>query len=60
MPEQFIIDKKGKRKAIMLSIKEYEKLLEDLDDLKVMLSRKSEKSIPWEEAKKRLKKSGLL
>ncbi len=56
MPKRFVVDKKGKRTAVMLSIREYEELLEDLDDLKTMLSRKGEKSIPWEEAKTRLKK----
>lgn len=60
MPKQFVIDKKGKKTAVVLSIKEYEELLEDLDDLKTMLDRKREKSIPWEETKARLKRSGLL
>ncbi|MDI6761033.1 MAG: hypothetical protein A3E19_03045 [Planctomycetes bacterium RIFCSPHIGHO2_12_FULL_52_36] len=60
MTKQFVVNKKGRRTAVVLGIKEYEELLEDLDDLKTMLSRKRERSIPWEEAKARLRKRDLL
>ena len=57
---EYIVDKKGKKKKVVLEVDAYEKLLEDLDDLAAMLSRKNEPSIPWEEVKKKLKKDGLL
>lgn len=56
----YIVDDKGKKRAVILPIERYEELLEDLEDLAVMASRDSEPNIPWEEVKKRLKKDGLL
>jgi len=57
---EYIVDKKGKKKKVVLEVEAYERLLEDLDDLAVMVSRKNEPSIPWEDVKKKLKKDGLL
>ena len=31
--EQYIVDEKGQKMAVVLPVKEYEKLLEDLHDL---------------------------
>ncbi len=58
--EQFIVDQRGKRKAVILSIKDYQKLLEDLHDLSVIAERKDEPTISYEEVRKRLKADGLL
>jgi PHD/YefM family antitoxin component YafN of YafNO toxin-antitoxin module len=57
---QYITDDKGKKKAVILDIKEYEKLLralEDLEDKKAFLSVVREKSIPYSGIEARLKKS---
>lgn len=56
----YVVDAKGKKKAVILSIERYRELLEDLEDLAVMASRDKEPNIRWEEVKKRLKKDGLL
>ena len=48
--------KNGKRKAVILPIKEYEELLEDLYDLGVIASRRHERMIPFEDVLRRLKK----
>jgi hypothetical protein len=58
--EQFIVDDKGRKTKVVLPIKDYEKLLEDLHDLAVVAERKCEESIPFEEVEKRLKHDGLL
>ncbi|PYI93604.1 MAG: hypothetical protein DME97_04920 [Verrucomicrobia bacterium] len=48
--------KNGKRKAVILPIKEYKELLEDLYDLGVVASRRHERMIPFEDVLRRLKK----
>jgi len=57
---QYVIDEKGKKTGVLLSLKDYEKLLEDLHDLAVVAERKTEKPIALEELKRRLKKDGLI
>ena len=58
--EQFIVDDKGRKTKVVLPIKHYEKLLEDLYDLAVVAERKCEEAIPFEDLEKRLKNDGLL
>jgi hypothetical protein len=58
--QQFVVDSRGKKKAIVLPIKRYEKLLADLHDLAIVAEGKDEVAIPLEEMKKRLKRDGLL
>ena len=38
--EQYVIDKEGKRIAVLLAIKDYERLLEDLHDLAIVAERR--------------------
>jgi PHD/YefM family antitoxin component YafN of YafNO toxin-antitoxin module len=60
---QYIIDEKGKKKAVVLDIKEYQKLLhalEELEDKKAFLSVVREKPVPYGEIEGRLKKSKRL
>jgi len=54
--EQYVVDEKGKKKGIILSIARFEKMQEDLHDLAVVAERRSEKSITLDELKKRLRK----
>jgi PHD/YefM family antitoxin component YafN of YafNO toxin-antitoxin module len=53
--EQYIIDNKGKKTAIILPMKQYKQLLEDLHDLAVIAERRDESVISLDEMKKRLK-----
>ena len=57
---QFIVNAAGKKTGVLLSIKQYEKLLEDLHDLAVIAARREEEPIPLEEVKRRLQQDGLL
>jgi hypothetical protein len=50
--EQFIVDAKGKKIAVILSMPRYRKLLEDLHDLAVIAERREEKPISLEEIRK--------
>lgn len=57
--EQILYNAKGKRTHVLLPIKTYEKLLEsieDAEDIRAIREVEHEKTIPWEEAKKRLSK----
>lgn len=55
MDTQFIVDEAGIKKAIILPMKDYEELLEDIHDLAVIAERKDETAISFEDLKKRLK-----
>jgi PHD/YefM family antitoxin component YafN of YafNO toxin-antitoxin module len=56
LKEKFLTDKKGHKEAVVLDVKTYEELLEDLEDLAVIADRKHEPTVAWEEVKKQLKK----
>jgi PHD/YefM family antitoxin component YafN of YafNO toxin-antitoxin module len=57
---QYVVNDKGRKTGVLLSLKQYEKLMEDLHDLAVIAECRREKPIPLEELKRRLKKDGLL
>ncbi len=58
--EQFVVDSKGKKTGVILPLKRYQRLLEDLHDLAVVAERRAEAPISFEEMKRRLKKNGVL
>ena len=55
--EQYLFDSEGRRTAVLLSLEQYEKLMEDLHDLPVVAERREEKVISLQELKRRLQKS---
>ena len=58
--EQFVVDAKGKKTGVILSMKRYQKLMEDLHDLAVVAERRAEKPVSLEDMKRRLKNDGVL
>ncbi|MFX0117097.1 MAG: type II toxin-antitoxin system Phd/YefM family antitoxin [Candidatus Hodarchaeota archaeon] len=56
--EQFVVDDKGRKTAIILSFEKYEQLLEDLHDLAVIAERRKEQPMDLEVMKQRLKENG--
>ncbi len=56
----YVVDKQGKKTAVILPIEKYEELLEDLEDLAVIASRKTEPTYDWDNLKKKLKRDGIL
>jgi hypothetical protein len=48
-PVKYITDEDGQRTAVVLPISDYEKLLEDLEDLAVVAERRDEPIIPHEQ-----------
>ena len=57
---QYLVNERGQKTAVVLPIKEYESMQEDLHDLAVMAERRDEPVISFDELKKRLEKDGLL
>jgi hypothetical protein len=60
---EFIRDKRGRKKAVILPIRRYRELLErleDMHDLYIIEKRRHEPRIPWEDVKKRLREDGVL
>ena len=58
--EQYIVDPNGKKTAVILPLKRYRELMEDLHDLAMVADRRKERSISLDEMRRRLKKDGLL
>jgi PHD/YefM family antitoxin component YafN of YafNO toxin-antitoxin module len=60
MTTRYITSEDGDRTDVVLSVAEYESLMEDLQDLAVIAERKDEPTYSLEEVKERLKTDGLL
>ena len=57
---EFITDESGKKKAVIISIAEFEELIEDLEDLAAVAERRDEPTISHENLIKELKQDGLI
>ena len=57
---RYVTNRQGKKTGVVLSLKRYSRLMEDLHDLAVVAERRNEKSVAADEMKKRLHKRGLL
>ena len=57
---RYVTDRRGKRTGVVLSLKRYSRLMEDLHDLAVVAERRDEKPVGLDEMRKRLHKRGLL
>ncbi|MBI5701631.1 hypothetical protein HZC34_07330 [Candidatus Saganbacteria bacterium] len=60
LKEKYITNEKGQKEAVILNVRTYEELLEDLEDLYTIADRKKDKTIPLISVKRSLKRSGLL
>jgi hypothetical protein len=56
---RYVTDRKSKRTGVVLSLKRYSRLMEDLNDLAMVAERRDEKPLTADEMKKRLRKRGL-
>ena len=57
---RYVTNRQGKKTRVVLSLKRYSRLMEDLHDLSVLAERRNEKSVTADEMKKRLHTRGLL
>ena len=58
--EQYIVDEKGQKTAVIIPVEEYEEFLEDIHDLAIIAERRDEPTMTFEELKKKLRRDGLL
>ena len=58
LQEQFVRDAKGKKTGVILPLRRYRQLMEDLHDLAVVAERRSETPISLEEMQRRLSGDG--
>jgi hypothetical protein len=58
--EPYVTDEQGRKTGVILSLKRYQKLLEDLHDLAVVAERREEKPVSLGAIKRRLKKDDVL
>ena len=52
----FIVNEKGHKTGVLLSLKDYRALVEDLQDLAIIAERRAEPSQPFEVVKKKLER----
>lgn len=57
---RYVVNEKGRKTAVIVPIKEYECLLQDLHDLMVVAERRDEPVVNFEDLKEKLKKDELL
>jgi PHD/YefM family antitoxin component YafN of YafNO toxin-antitoxin module len=58
--EQYVVDSRGKKRGVILSLDRYQRLLEDLHDLAVVAERRVEEPVAFDEMRERLRQDGLL
>ncbi len=58
--KEFITDSKGNKKAVIIPMEEYSKLLEDLEDLAAIAERRKEPTRSMNKLLKELKEDGLI
>lgn len=57
---QYLVDNKGRRRAVVIDAEAYNQLMEDLSDLKVVAERKANPKFSSARFVARLKKNGIL
>ena len=57
---QFITNANGDKTAVILSLADYQEIMEDLEDLTAIAELRDEETIQWEQVKKELSDNGLL
>jgi hypothetical protein len=60
MSTLYVADEVGKRTAVLLPIEDYERLLEDLQDLAAIAERRDEETVSHQDLIAELKRDGLL
>lgn len=57
---EYLVSPSGARRSVVLPIAEYEQLLEDYEDLKVVAERKAQVKLPAVDFLNKLKKNGRI
>lgn len=59
-PVRYVVDERGAKTAVILPLRAYERLLEDVHDLAVVAERRNEETMSFEDVVKRLREERLL
>ena len=59
-PHRYIVDGKGKKRAVVIPYQEYKNIIEDLHDLAIAAERRDEPVISFEKLKEKLRTDGVL
>ncbi len=57
---EYVVDNNGRKRAVVVPLAEYRKIMEDLHDLAVVAERREERPISLDGMRRRLKSRGLL
>jgi hypothetical protein len=57
---KYVLDNTGQRTEVILPLADYEKLIEDLEDLAAIADRRSEPTIPHDQFLAELREDGIL
>jgi len=57
---EYLVDNRGKKKAVVVPLAEYRRMMEDLHDLAVVAERRKEGAITLEEMRRRLRSRGVI
>lgn len=57
---KYITDKKGKKTEVIMKVKDFEELIEDLNDMAIIAERRDEETITHKDLIKELKRDGIL
>ena len=57
---KYVTNKSGRKTAVMLSLPDYERLMEDMEDLAAIADRRKEPTISHEKFLRELKRDGIL
>ena len=60
MNTQYITDDHGDKLAVVIPMRDYQELMEDVSDLAAFAERRNEKTVPLADIKKKLIADGLL
>jgi len=55
---QFLVDDKGRKKAVLIDLAKWGEVWEDLQDILVSQARKHEPTVPWETLKAEMDRAG--
>jgi PHD/YefM family antitoxin component YafN of YafNO toxin-antitoxin module len=58
--EQYVVNERGQKTAVIIPVEEYEELLEDIHDLAIIAERRDEPTMTSQELKRKLKEDWLL
>ncbi len=57
---RYVVDGRGKKKAVIVPLSEYRQMMEDLHDLAVVAERRKERPVDFDDMRRRLRSRRLL